>query len=117
MKERESRSLLGDRRGGAAALFAEIESLDALEQLGVELPESEDYDTVGGFITATLGRIPTAGEVLRIDGAQITVIAAEATRVGRIRIESTKNMPEPTPEEVTSTGAEPESLRSGNSQR
>ncbi|MFZ4733816.1 MAG: hypothetical protein ACOYK7_14850 [Pirellulales bacterium] len=34
MKERESRSLLGDRRGGAAALFAEIESLDALEQLG-----------------------------------------------------------------------------------
>jgi Mg2+/Co2+ transporter CorC len=72
---------------------------------------------VGGFITATLGRIPTAGEVLRIDGAQITVIAAEATRVGRIRIESTKNMPEPTPEEVTSTGAEPESLRSGNSQR
>ncbi len=90
---------------------------DALEQLGVELPESEDYDTVGGFITATLGRIPTAGEVLRIDGAQITVIAAEATRVGRIRIESTKNMPEPTPEEVTSTGAEPESLRSGNSQR
>jgi putative hemolysin len=90
---------------------------DALEQLDVELPESEDYDTVGGFITATLGRIPTAGEVLRIDGAQITVIAAEATRVGRIRIESTKNMPEPTPEEVTSTGAEPESLRSGNSQR
>ncbi len=90
---------------------------DALEQLGVELPESEDYDTVGGFITATLGRIPTAGEVLRIDGAQITVIAAEATRVGRIRIESTKIMPEPTPEEVTSTGAEPESLRSSNSQR
>jgi putative hemolysin len=61
----------------------------ALEALGVELPESEDYDTVGGLITSTLGRIPMAGESLRIDGAMITVIAAEATRVSRVRVEAT----------------------------
>lgn len=90
---------------------------DALSALGVELPESEDYDTVGGFITATLGRIPSAGETMRIDGAQITIIAAEATRVGRVRIESTKNMPQPTLIEEAHEEAEPESLRSGNSQR
>lgn len=58
-----------------------------LEPLGVELPESEDYDTVAGFVTAQLGHIPSAGESFRHDGLIVTVLAAEPTRVTRVRVE------------------------------
>lgn len=59
----------------------------AVRSLGIEIPPSEDYDTVGGFVTVSSGRIPTAGEQLRIGDILVTVLDAEPTRVTRIRIE------------------------------
>ena len=60
---------------------------DALRPLGVELPASEDYDTVGGLVVTTLGRIPAAGETLQVGAARITVTKAGPTRVDRVRVE------------------------------
>lgn len=60
---------------------------DQMKSLGVELPESEDYDTVGGFVTVTLGRIPAAGESFSHEKVQVTVLAAEATRVTRVKVQ------------------------------
>lgn len=59
---------------------------DALAAIGAELPESEDYDTVGGFVTVTMGRIPAPGETFRHDDFTLTILAAEATRVTRVRL-------------------------------
>ncbi|MBS0198505.1 MAG: HlyC/CorC family transporter [Planctomycetes bacterium] len=61
---------------------------DQLRSLSVEIPESEDYDTVGGFVTVTLGRIPAAGEQFTHEGIKVTVLAAEPTRVTRVRLEA-----------------------------
>lgn len=72
---------------------------DALSPLGVELPESEDYDTVGGFVTVTLGRIPRPGESLRHDGLVVTVLDAEPTRVTRVRVEPGAASAAPAPDE------------------
>ena len=60
---------------------------DRLEPLGVSLPEGDDYDTVGGFVITTLGRIPEAGESLDHEGLRLTVTEAEPTRVKRVRLE------------------------------
>lgn len=60
---------------------------EGLAPLAVELPEGEEYDTVGGFILTTLGRIPRAGESFQHGSATITVTAAEAARVLRARID------------------------------
>jgi CBS domain containing-hemolysin-like protein len=60
---------------------------DELRELSVEIPESEHYDTVGGFVTVTLGRIPAAGETFTHEALKVTVIAAEPTRVTKVRIE------------------------------
>lgn len=67
------------------------EANDELEAIGLELPEHEDYDTVGGFVTVTLGRIPAAGEVLRHENIVLTVLEAEPTRVTKVRIEPVDN--------------------------
>lgn len=54
---------------------------------GVQLPESEDYDTVAGFVVVTLGRIPAVGETFVADDVRVTVLAAEPRRVKRVRVE------------------------------
>ena len=58
-----------------------------LKALGVELPEGEDYDTVGGLVVTSLGRIPEVGESLRVGPVLVTVMEAEPTRVNRVRLE------------------------------
>jgi hypothetical protein len=60
---------------------------DRLEELGIELPENEDYDTVGGFVVVGMGRIPDAGEIYTHNGLRLTVLEAEPTRVVRVRVE------------------------------
>lgn len=60
---------------------------EQLMPLGVEIPESEDYDTVGGFVTVSLGRIPGKGETLRHGQLLVTVLDAEPTRVVRVKLE------------------------------
>jgi len=57
-----------------------------LEPLGIELPEGETYDTVAGFVTAHLGHIPSAGESFRHDTFTVSILAAEPTRVTRIKV-------------------------------
>ncbi len=59
---------------------------DELEQLGLEFPESDDYDTVAGYINTTLGRIPDQGESFSSHGMTIEVLEAEPTRVVRLRV-------------------------------
>ena len=43
------------------------------ERLGLNLPESDDFDTIGGFVTSRLGRFPKTGESVECDGVRITV--------------------------------------------
>lgn len=80
-------------RGGAAEIEARTEidlANDALDDADMELPESDDYDTVGGWINASLGRIPAAGESVEIAGFSVEILEAEPTRVVRVRVERLK---------------------------
>lgn len=71
----------------ARAYIADVN--EALEPLGVELPESDEYDTLGGFVLSTMGRIPAQNESFTYgegDRVIITVLEATPTRVVRVRI-------------------------------
>ena len=56
------------------------------EELKIELPEEEDYETIGGFVFATLGKIPAAGEDFQHENVSFHVMAAEARKINRLRI-------------------------------
>lgn len=62
-----------------------VESLSKL--LGVELPESDDYDTVGGLVIHRLSEIPQVGTKVELNGVRITVIQATRRLVQRVRVE------------------------------
>ena len=71
---------------------------DLNDELDLKLPEDADYDTVGGFVFSTLGRIPQAGEQFEYNHVTVTVTAAERTKVSRVRIQ------EPAPAEPVHHG-------------
>ncbi|MGH7244694.1 MAG: hemolysin family protein [Phycisphaerales bacterium] len=63
----------------------------ALAPLGLSIPESEDYSTVGGYITVALGRIPETDARFELPAGSapmlVTVLESEPTRLVRVRIE------------------------------
>ncbi len=59
---------------------------DVNSELEIELPEDEDYDTVGGFVFSHLGYIPKTGETFVFKGLKFTIAAAGPRSVKRIRI-------------------------------
>jgi putative hemolysin len=55
--------------------------------LDLDLPEDAGYETIGGFVSNTLGRIPQAGTTFDHGRARYTILEAEPQRVKRVRIE------------------------------
>ena len=60
---------------------------DLNDQFGLNLPEEEDYDTLGGFVFSHLGYIPKTGETFDHEDVKFTITAAEARRIKRVRIQ------------------------------
>lgn len=57
------------------------------EELKIELPEDEDYDTVGGFVFSELGKIPAAGEELHYQNLRIQILDAGERKINRLRVQ------------------------------
>ncbi|MEK7862030.1 MAG: hemolysin family protein, partial [Chloroflexota bacterium] len=69
-----------------AVMDGRVPFADVRETFGLELEESEDYDTLGGFITNRLGRFPRAGESVETTDARFTVESVEGRRIRRVRV-------------------------------
>ncbi|MFQ5490034.1 MAG: hemolysin family protein [Phycisphaerae bacterium] len=65
---------------------ARIRIDDLNDELDVELPEDEDYETIGGFVSSTLGKIPAVGERFTHQNITIDVIEAEPRKTKRLRL-------------------------------
>jgi putative hemolysin len=59
---------------------------DLSDEMEIEWPEQVS-GTIGGYIQRQLGRIPSEGEVVQIDGIRLTVLAVEHRRVRQVRVE------------------------------
>jgi putative hemolysin len=61
-------------------------SIDALQELfGIRVEEG-DFDTVGGFVFNHLGKMPSAGEEIRVDGLIVRVLSVSGRRIKRLRV-------------------------------
>jgi putative hemolysin len=58
---------------------------DLLDDSGIEIPEGP-YETASGFVMHFLGRIPVAGDVVKVNGIRIAVLTMEGKRAGRLLI-------------------------------
>ena len=53
----------------------------------VPIPESPEFETVAGFMLATLGSVPRGGEVVQVGDYRLTVVDVEKNRINKVRIE------------------------------
>jgi putative hemolysin len=57
------------------------------EEMGIELPEEGEFETVAGFIYNRMGRLVEEGETIVHDDVTLTVEETENTRILRVRVE------------------------------
>ncbi len=64
------------------------------DDLNLDLPDDEAYDTVGGFVLSKLGRIPAKHEALVEGDIRIEVIDADQRSINRLQITRLEAVPE-----------------------
>ncbi len=79
------REVTAQSRTGDYEIDALISLEDLQEQTGIKLPEGP-YETVGGLIMHSLGRLPVVHDVVVIPGVRITVLTLEGKRAGQLLI-------------------------------
>lgn len=60
---------------------------DFNNDFNVELPEDQDYDTLGGFVFSHLGYIPKSGEQFEHNNIKFTIAQADERSIKRIKVE------------------------------
>lgn len=58
---------------------------DVNEMIGTHL-ESEDFDSIGGYIIGVLGRFPDAGEKVETDQMKVTIEEIDKNRIVKLRV-------------------------------
>lgn len=75
---------------------AQINLEELNELLDLDLPLTDDYQTLGGFLIYQLQKIPTQGETLQYENLEFTIVSAEGPRLHQIRIRRL----EPAPDQI-----------------
>ncbi|GGO62487.1 membrane protein [Microbacterium nanhaiense] len=85
------------RHSGSVTFPGQLRPDEARERVGIVVPESDDYDTVGGYIMSALERVPSVGDSVRVEHGSLEVVRMDSRRVDRVRY-----IPDPVPEAAES---------------
>ena len=69
-----------------AIVSARMSVDDLNEQMGLDIPESEEYETIGGFVFDLFGRQPNEGETISWSNLDFVVQTLEGGRIDRIQV-------------------------------
>ncbi len=83
-EEEESIKEIDDNRYEVDAML-DIETIN--KNLNIDLPISEDYESLGGLIMSELGKIPAIGDVVDFQNVRLVVVEVEKMRVSKVEIQ------------------------------
>jgi putative hemolysin len=69
---------------GSYLVDAKMPIDDVSDALNISIPESSEYETVGGYIYTTLGKIPHKDEVFQRDGVLIKVVEVNDRKIHKV---------------------------------
>jgi magnesium and cobalt exporter, CNNM family len=95
--EHDTESPVTQLSDGTLLIDASISLKDLKEDYHVPLPESPEYETLGGFLMTTLQKIPQAGDRVEIEGKRIKIVEMVGQRISKVKLEK---LPEPAPGEA-----------------
>lgn len=86
LEDEHDRARAGVVRVGRSITFdASLRPDELLDRTGIVVPEGEEYDTVAGFMSDQLDRVPELGDEVAISGGVLRVERAAGAQLGRIR--------------------------------
>ncbi|MCC9144384.1 MULTISPECIES: hemolysin family protein [unclassified Arthrobacter] len=86
LEDEHDRARIGVVRTGRAITFdASLRPDELLDRTGVEVPDGEEYDTIAGFVTDELDRLPELGDEVEIEGGTLRVERVVRNHIERLR--------------------------------
>ena len=78
------------RPDGSILVKANLAVNDLNEELNLSIPESDEYDSIGGYVISELGTIPKPGDTLSAIGLEISVQNASPRRIHTLLLKPTE---------------------------
>lgn len=100
--EYDTESPVQQLRDGTMLIDASLAIRDLNEDHGFDIRESNEYDTIGGFVISNLQRIPTVGDSYQTETTKFTIVNMKGRRILKIKAEQ---MPEQPPEVASESGS------------
>ncbi len=75
------------QRDGSLVVDGTFSAATLREEHGLPIPESDQFETVAGFLLERLGRVPRGGEAVDLDGWRLTVVDVERHRISKVKVE------------------------------
>jgi len=72
---------------GAMLIDASLAIRDLNEDYGFDIEESNEYDTIGGFIISNLQRLPAVGDSYSTDTRKFTIVVMKGRRILKLKAE------------------------------
>lgn len=76
---------------GSWLVDARMNIFDAEEQLGINIPQEGEYDTIGGYVFHCAGTIPSKGFIIHQDDFDMEILNSNERVVETVRISPLKN--------------------------
>jgi putative hemolysin len=74
-------------KDGTVVADASLSIRDLREDYGLAVPESPEYETLGGFVLHQLQDMPRGGEIIRFGGYKFTIVDMEGRRINKVKLE------------------------------
>lgn len=84
-------------KDGSFLIDASISLRDLKEDYHISLPESPEYETLGGLLMTLLQKIPQTGDVVETEGKRIRILEMLGRRISKVKLEEIQPSPEGTP--------------------
>ncbi len=84
--EHEAAAELVEQSPGVFLVSGQAHVEDVARRLGL-VWERDGFDTLAGLVLARLGRIPRPQESVAVEGARLTVLRMEGTRISHVKVE------------------------------
>lgn len=86
----EEEETLKHQPDGSWIVDAKMNLFDVEEKIGIEIPQEEGYDTLGGYLFHVAGAIPLPGFIVHHDDFELEVIESSDRSVEKVRIKQIK---------------------------
>jgi putative hemolysin len=74
-------------RDGSLVVDGTLSAAELRGTYDVPIPESEDFETVAGFMLDALGAVPRGGEAVAVGDYRLTVVDVEKNRISKVKID------------------------------